>query len=164
MEFSEGIYVLLTQTKLPPHLSHLQLKQLKARKVCKWKASGAQINAVKALSIQSRYIYPIGDPEYSHRTGGIMWTCLGNDGKEEMKYRLFQVYFSQKRSYQSSNNKYNTPQQNQQKQRKVIDVNELLTSKALKRRTKSSRTIANKTSQMPTPTPTPPNSPEGVWV
>jgi len=160
VEFSEGIYVLLKQTKLPPHLSHLQLKQLKARKVCKWKASGGQINAVKALSIQSRYIYPIGDPEYSHRTEGIMWTRLGNDGKEEMKYRLFQVYFSQKRSYRSSNNKYNTPPKNQQS--KVIDVNELLTSKALKRRTKSSRTIANKTSQMPTPTP--PNSPEGVWV
>jgi len=91
-----------------------------------------------------------------------MWTRLGNDGKEEMKYRLFQVYFSQKRSYRSSNNKYNTPPKNQQKQSKVIDVNALLTSKALKRRTKSSRPIANKTSQRPTPTP--PNSPEGVWV
>jgi len=162
LEFSEGIYALLTPTKLPPHLSHLQLKQLKAGKVCKWQASGPQIKYVKALSIQSRYVYPIGDPEYSRRTRGIMWTRLGNDGKEEMKYRLFQVYFSQKRSYQSSNNKYNTEKVLQQKQRKVIDVNELLGSKNLKRRMKSSRIITDKASLMPTPTP--PNSPEGVWV
>lgn len=165
VEFPEGIYVLTRKSKLPPHLAHLQVKQIQTRKVCKWQVSGPQFPKTQStstqISVQQRYAYPRDNTEYSNRTGGTVWTLLGNDGKEEFEYRLFQVYCSQKRvSNQSSNNKHHNNKNLQQEHSKAIDYNELL--EKLKPQEKVSRIIADKASL--TPTPTPPNSPEGAWA
>jgi hypothetical protein len=131
VEFPEGIYVLTRKGKLPPHLAHLQVRQIKTRKVCKWQVSGPQFPKTHStstqISIQQRYAYPRDDTEYSNRMGGTVWTLFGNDGKEVFEYRLFQVYCSQKRvSNQSSNNKHHNHKNLQQKHSKATDVNEWL--------------------------------------
>ena len=165
VEFPEGIYVFTRKGRLPPHLAHIQVKQIKTRKVCKWQVSGPQFPKIQStstqISIQQRYAYPRDDTEYSNRTGGTIWTLLGDDGKEDFEYRLFQVYCSQKRvSNQSSNNKHHNNKNLQQKHSGAIDVKELL--EKLKPQEKVDRIIADKASL--TPTPTPHNSPEGAWA
>ena len=165
VEFPEGIYVFTRKGRLPPHLAHFQVKQIKTRKVCKWQVSGPQFPKTQStstqISIQQRYAYPRDDTEYSNRTGGTIWTLLGDDGKEDFEYRLFQVYCSQKRvSNQSSNNKHHNNKNLQQKHSGAIDVKELL--EKLKPQEKVDRIIADKASL--TPTPTPHNSPEGAWA
>lgn len=82
----------------PPHLQDLVLPTIPAEN-CAWSLSGPQfpINN-KAGSLQQRYCYPKGRPEYSSYKGGALWTIRGPDGKEENEYRLLHVYQSQKRA------------------------------------------------------------------
>jgi hypothetical protein len=63
---------------------------------CPWSLSGPQFP--QPTAIQQRYCYPKGDPEYSSRKGGALWTMYGADGKENIDYRLLHVYFSAKRA------------------------------------------------------------------
>jgi hypothetical protein len=137
MSMLDGLYVLLkpekkknpssreipSQTqKIPSKLSDYLMKETPPSS-CPWSLSGPQFP--KPTAIQQRYCYPKGNPEYSSRKGGALWTmvrtCLlhlfhgllfcasnqlsrlftlqyGPDGKENLEYRLLHVYFSAKRA------------------------------------------------------------------
>lgn len=80
----------------PSHLSHLVVKYGAQAEVCPWQLSGPQFP--QPTAIQQRYCYPRGDPEYSSRVGGALWTMYGTDGKEDDEFRLLHVYYSAKRA------------------------------------------------------------------
>ena len=46
--------------------------------VCPWSLSGPQFP--QPTAIQQRYCYPKGDPDYSGRKGGALWTMYLRDG------------------------------------------------------------------------------------
>ncbi|KAL7572094.1 hypothetical protein ACA910_001734 [Epithemia clementina (nom. ined.)] len=107
-EFEVGLYVLLRadkkpkqkhqnyiQPKAPPHLEHLVLHN-HPRATCPWQLSGPQFPTPTV--IQQRYCYPKGNPEYSSRIGGALWTMFKNDGKEDEEFRILHVYYSAKRA------------------------------------------------------------------
>jgi hypothetical protein len=82
----------------PPHLQHLVMDTIPPEN-CAWSLSGPQFPVSnKAGSLQQRYCYPKGRPEYSSYKGGALWTIRGYDGKEENEYRLLHVYQSHKRA------------------------------------------------------------------
>jgi hypothetical protein len=83
------------QPKVPPHLSNYVIRE-KPPASCPWSLSGPQFP--QPTAIQQRYCYPKGDPEYSSRKGGALWTMYAADGKENLDYRLLHVYFSAKRA------------------------------------------------------------------
>jgi hypothetical protein len=68
----------------------------KPKETCPWSLSGPQFPL--PTSIQQRYCYPKGDPEYSNTKGGALWTVYDEHGKEDLEYRLLHVYFSAKRA------------------------------------------------------------------
>jgi hypothetical protein len=80
---------------VPDHLSHLLIEP-PSNETCEWQLSGPQFPPPTA--IQQRYCYPKGPEEYSNQKGGALWTMYGNDGKEDLEYRLLHVYFSAKRA------------------------------------------------------------------
>eukprot|EP00934_Nitzschia_sp_Nitz4_P002384 Nitzschia sp. Nitz4//scaffold197_size40390//12126//13655//NITZ4_007513-RA/size40390-snap-gene-0.47-mRNA-1//-1//CDS//3329540472//2379//frame0 len=111
-EFEDGLYVLVrpekkrknmsssalaavNQAKIPRHLKHLVMESLPPE-TCPWSLSGPQFP--QPTAIQQRYCYPKGNPEYSGRKGGALWTMYGRDGKEDLEFRLLHVYFSAKRA------------------------------------------------------------------
>lgn len=83
------------QPKVPPHLTNYVIRE-KPPASCPWSLSGPQFP--QPTAIQQRYCYPKGDPEYSSRKGGALWTMYAADGKENLEYRLLHVYFSAKRA------------------------------------------------------------------
>jgi len=83
------------QPKVPSHLTDYVIRN-KPPSSCPWSLSGPQFP--QPTAIQQRYCYPKGDPEYSSRKGGALWTMYGADGKENLEYRLLHVYFSAKRA------------------------------------------------------------------
>ena len=102
---TDGLYILLKpqkkkahpseQPKVPSHLTNHVIRE-KPPSSCPWSLSGPQFP--QPTAIQQRYCYPKGDPEYSSRKGGALWTMYGTDGKENLEYRLLHVYFSAKRA------------------------------------------------------------------
>jgi hypothetical protein len=64
--------------------------------VCPWSLSGPQFP--QPTAIQQRYCYPKGDPDYSSRKGGALWTMYLRDGREDLEFRLLHVYYSAKRA------------------------------------------------------------------
>ena len=105
----DGLYVLLRPPKkvkagqmgemprAPPHLQHLVMDQSQWEETCPWSLSGPQFP--QPTAIQQRYCYPKGEPEYSSRVGGALWTMYSADtGKEDLEFRLLHVYYSAKRA------------------------------------------------------------------
>lgn len=84
-----------TDPTIPPHLQHLVMTKMPLE-TCPWNLSGPQFPPPTA--IQQRYCYPKGSHEYSRERGGALWTMYTNHGKEDTKFRLFHVYYSQKRA------------------------------------------------------------------
>ena len=82
-------------SKIPKHLQNMAMKEFPPE-TCPWSLSGPQFP--KPTAIQQRYCYPKGDPAYSTRKGGALWTMYGVDGKEDLEFRLLHVYFSAKRA------------------------------------------------------------------
>jgi hypothetical protein len=80
---------------VPDHLRHLLIDP-PSDETCEWQLSGPQFPPPTA--IQQRYCYPKGPEEYSSRKGGALWTMYGNDGKEDLEFRLLHVYYSAKRA------------------------------------------------------------------
>jgi hypothetical protein len=106
----DGLYVLLKpqkkrknskssatpdRSKIPDHLTHYAIPD-DPPETCPWSLSGPQFP--QPTAIQQRYCYPKGNPEYSSRKGGALWTMYGCDGKEDLEFRLLHVYFSAKRA------------------------------------------------------------------
>lgn len=83
LSFIDGLYVLLKPqkkdqpfpdySKVPPHLTNLIFDGFSKRE-CPWSLSGPQFP--QPTAIQQRYCYPKGDPEYSSRKGGALWTMV----------------------------------------------------------------------------------------
>lgn len=102
----DGLYVLLKKNKKqgdrveitqpPSHLKYLLIEE-DLPETCPWSLSGPQFPT--PTTIQQRYCYPKGRPEYSSRKGGALWTMYGADGKEDVEYRLLHVYYSAKRAH-----------------------------------------------------------------
>lgn len=84
-------------SRVPSILSHLveEVRPQEAE-ICPWSLSGPQYPPPTA--IQQRYCYPQGNPEYSSRTGGALFTMYGRDGKENLEFRVLHVYRSAKRA------------------------------------------------------------------
>lgn len=82
-------------SSVPPHLKHLIMENVPEEN-CPWSLSGPQFPVPTA--IQQRYCYPKGDPEYSSRKGGALWTMFNRDGQEDKTFRLLHVYHSSKRA------------------------------------------------------------------
>lgn len=83
------------RSKVPAHLKHLTIGKMPSE-TCSWSLSGPQFP--QPTAIQQRYCYPKGNPKYSGRKGGALWTMYGRDGKEDLEFRLLHVYFSPKRA------------------------------------------------------------------
>lgn len=121
---SDGLYILMKpqkkkahpseQPKVPSHLTDYVLRETPPSS-CPWSLSGPQFP--QPTAIQQRYCYPKGDPEYSSRKGGALWTMYGEDGKENLEYRLLHVYFSAKRAV-NRGMKDKTPQSTPKKRAK----------------------------------------------
>ncbi len=112
-EFDDGLYILLKPIKrmkngsvgyykkpeddprIPSNLKSLVFSG-KPKETCPWSLSGPQFPV--PTSIQQRYCYPKGDPEYSNKKGGALWTVYDENGKEDLEYRLLHVYYSAKRA------------------------------------------------------------------
>lgn len=112
-EFADGLYILLKPLKrmkngassytkspaddprIPSNLRSMVLLDL-PKQSCPWSLSGPQFPL--PTSIQQRYCYPKGDPEYSNIKGGALWTTYDETGKEDLEYRLLHVYYSAKRA------------------------------------------------------------------
>ena len=112
-EFDEGLYILLKPLKrmkngtscytkspaddprIPSNLRSMVLLDL-PKQSCPWSLSGPQFPL--PTSIQQRYCYPKGDPEYSSIKGGALWTAYDESGKEDLEFRLLHVYYSAKRA------------------------------------------------------------------
>jgi hypothetical protein len=113
----DGLYVLMKpqkkkahpseQPKVPSLLVNYVMQDFPCA-TCPWSLSGPQFP--QPTAIQQRYCYPKGDPEYSSRKGGALWTMYGADGKENLEYRLLHVYFSAKRAVNKGmTSDYSTP-------------------------------------------------------
>ena len=112
-EFDDGLYILLKPLKqlkneksqytkaleddprIPSNLKSWVYKE-KPQLTCPWSLSGPQFPV--PTSIQQRYCYPKGEPEYSNVKGGALWTTYDEAGKEDLEYRLLHVYYSAKRA------------------------------------------------------------------
>lgn len=109
-EFDDGLYILLRPLKkhekqistkpeddprIPHNLRCLVFTDY-IKETCPWSLSGPQFPV--PTSIQQRYCYPKGSPEYSHTKGGALWTVYDENGKEDLDFRLLHVYYSAKRA------------------------------------------------------------------
>lgn len=105
-----------SEARMPAHLSHLVMKTLPPE-TCPWSLSGPQFP--QPTAIQQRYCYPKGDPDYSGRKGGALWTMYGRNGKEDLQFRLLHVYFSAKRAVNKGVTLSEEDRQKQQLQEEV---------------------------------------------
>jgi hypothetical protein len=85
----------VSTAKVPAHLAQYLIPDVPPE-TCPWSLSGPQFPTPTA--IQQRYCYPKGDPAYSCRKGGALWTMYDVNKKEDMEFRLLHVYFSAKRA------------------------------------------------------------------
>lgn len=73
----DGIYVFLrnlsdsNDAAVPPNLKHLVINDndIESLKFCKWSLSGPASKSQEKGSVQQRYSYPRGRPEYSNTKG-----------------------------------------------------------------------------------------------
>ena len=81
------------------------------------------------VPMRFRYCYPKGDPDYSSRKGGALWTMYLDNGKEDLEYRLLHVYYSAKRAVnkgievpqgiESTPKRYSSPKKKQRRIKKT---------------------------------------------
>lgn len=82
--FADGLYILLRparentrnnegEPRAPAHLLDWVIRDFPPE-TCPWSLSGPQFP--QPTAIQQRYCYPRGDPIYSSRKGGALWTMV----------------------------------------------------------------------------------------